>query len=141
MRRRRVAGVGGHPAAERQVQELVATCHAGLDSMSLQRAFVERLGAVVPVDAVFCASVDPATLLFTGAVTQEIPHHEASRFLANELLEDDVNKFRSLAHRRSPVDWLDRVTGAAAGRQRPLSGDHGADGPGRRAARRVPIRR
>jgi hypothetical protein len=80
--------------------------------MALQREVVQRLGRVLPLDAVFCASVDPASLLFTGAVVQEIPPEATPRFLANEFLEDDVNKFRTLANRRFPVDWLDRATGS-----------------------------
>lgn len=95
---------------DRAVRELVARCHDGLDATALKSEFVERLWGILPVDAVFCADVDPATLLFTGAVRREIPGEAASRFLANEFLEDDVNKFRTLATRRFPVDWLDRVT-------------------------------
>ncbi len=90
------------------MQDLVARCHAGLDVASLRAELVERLPDVLPVDAVFAASVDPATLLFTGAAVREIPSDATPRFLANEFLEDDVNKFRNLAGRRFPVDWLDR---------------------------------
>ena len=101
-----MAGAG----VERAAQRVVARCHAGLEPMALLREFVEGLGAILPVDAVFCATADPATLLFTGRLLHEIPADAAPRFLANELLEDDVNKFRTLATRRSPVEWLDRVT-------------------------------
>ena len=80
--------------------------------MSLQQELVDRLARILALDAVFCASVDPATLLFTSAVVQEIPPESTQRFLFNEFLEDDVNKFRALAHRRFPVDWLDHATGA-----------------------------
>ena len=60
--------VVGRPAARGEaVQALAARCYAGLDSMSLQRELVDFLGRNLAVDAVFCASVDPATLLFTGA--------------------------------------------------------------------------
>ncbi|HWC10145.1 MAG TPA: LuxR C-terminal-related transcriptional regulator [Acidimicrobiales bacterium] len=94
------------------MKELVARCHGGLDAMSLQGEFVDRLGRILPLEAVFCASVDPATLLFTSAVVEEIPRDSTPRFLANEFLEEDVNKFSTLAHRRFPVDWLDHATGA-----------------------------
>ena len=97
-------------ARELVARELVARCHAGLDAVTLKSEFVERLGALIPVDAVFCASVDPATLLFTGAVLHEIPVETTSRFLVNEFLEDDVNKFSALARRPVAVDWLDRAT-------------------------------
>lgn len=102
----RVAG------GERAVRDLVARCHAGLDQVSLQQELVDRLARVLAVDAVFCAAVDPATLLFTSAVVKEIPPESTQRFLINEFLEEDVNKFTTLAHRRFPVDWLDHATGA-----------------------------
>ncbi|MDP1821541.1 MAG: LuxR C-terminal-related transcriptional regulator [Acidimicrobiales bacterium] len=96
----------------RAVDALVARCHAGLDAATLQREVVQRLGRLLSADAVFCASVDPATLLFTGALSHEIPADATPRFLANEFFEDDVNKFRALAERRVPVDWLDHATGS-----------------------------
>jgi DNA-binding CsgD family transcriptional regulator len=85
-------------------------CYVGLDSGSLQAELLDGLQRMVPFDAAFCATADPATLLFTGAVLREIPSESTPRFLANEFLDDDVNKFRSLAGARSPVDWLDRAT-------------------------------
>lgn len=97
--------------AERVARRFSERCYAGLDGPSLQTEFLDVLQRIVPFDAAFCATVDPATLLFTGAVLREIPWEARPRFLANEFLEDDVNKFRSLATTRSPVDWLDRITG------------------------------
>jgi DNA-binding CsgD family transcriptional regulator len=97
---------GASPA----VVDLVGRCHAGLDAPSLLSEFTSRVGAVVPVDAVFCATVDPDTMLFTGSASREIPEDLAGRFLANELLEPDVNKFTALASSADPVDWLDRAT-------------------------------
>ena len=108
----RVVEMGRASVGDRAVRELVARCHAGLDSMALQSELVDRLGRIFALDAVFCASVDPATLLFTSAVLREIPPECTPRFLANEFFEDDVNKFTTLAHRRFPVDWLDHATGA-----------------------------
>ncbi len=108
---------------ERAVRNLVARCHVGLDATTLKTEFVERLGRILPLDAVFCAAVDPATLLFTSAILHEIATESASRFLANEFLADDVNKFTVLASRRFPVDWLDRATGndrAASARYREI---------------------
>jgi DNA-binding CsgD family transcriptional regulator len=101
----------GRSGADAALRELVARCYVGLDADTLRVDVADRLGAVVPVDALFFGCVDPATLLFTGMLTREIPRPLAARFLENELLEEDVNKFRSLTGRRSPVDWLDRVTG------------------------------
>lgn len=104
--------MGRASVRDRAVRELVARCHVGLDSMALHHEVVHRLRLLLPLDAVFCAGVDPATLLFTSAVLEEIPPESTPRFLANEFFEHDVNKFRTLAHRRFPVDWLDHATGA-----------------------------
>ena len=52
----------------RAEQEIVRLCHAGLDSRTLRVEALRRLRTVVPVDALFCATVDPATLLFTGSL-------------------------------------------------------------------------
>ena len=93
------------------LSDLVVRCHVGLDANSLISDVVGRLRRVLPVDAAFGAPVDPATLLFTGAVLWQIPPEVASQFLSNEYLEDDVNKFRRLASERSPVATLDRATG------------------------------
>ncbi len=104
--------MGRASVRDRAVRELVTRCHSGLDPMSLQSELVARLGRILSLEAVFCASVDPATLLFTSAVMHEIPPDLTPRFLANEFLEDDVNKFTTLARRRFPVDWLDHATKA-----------------------------
>ncbi len=97
--------------AERVVRRFSDRCYAGLDAPALEAEFLDTLQRIVSFDAAFCATVDPGTLLFTGAMLREISWETSSRFLANEFLEDDVNKFRSLATARSPVDWLDRITG------------------------------
>ncbi|HVL06610.1 MAG TPA: LuxR C-terminal-related transcriptional regulator [Acidimicrobiales bacterium] len=96
---------------DRAVSDLVARCHVGVDANSLISDVVARLRRVLTVDAAFGAPVDPATLLFTGAVLWQIPPEAASQFLSNEYLEDDVNKFRSLASERSPAATLDGATG------------------------------
>ena len=83
-----------HSAALRRTEQaIVRLCHEGLDSHTLRVEVLRRLRTVVPVDAAFCATVDPATLLFTGSMVEEIPEHATPAFLANEFLQDDVNKF------------------------------------------------
>ena len=102
----------GARRSAREATELVARCHAALDATALQVEVIGRLRRVLPFDAVFSSTVDPASLLFTGALAEEIPPEATPRFLANELLEEDVNKFRTLAGQRVPVESLDRVTRA-----------------------------
>src|SRR4029078_3109956 len=71
---------------------------------------LRRLRTVIPVDALFCATVDPATLLFTGSLVEEIPESATPAFLANEFLQDDVNKFVHLARAARPVQSLYAAT-------------------------------
>ena len=96
--------------ARRTQQEIVRLCHAGLDSHTLRVEVLRRLRKVVPVDALFCATVDPATLLFTGSVVEEIPEYATPAFLANEFMQDDVNKFVHLARAGQPVQGLYEAT-------------------------------
>jgi DNA-binding CsgD family transcriptional regulator len=97
-------------AARRTEQDIVRLCHAGLDSRALRVEALRRLRKLVPVDAAFAATVDPATLLFTGSVVEEIPEHATPAFLANEFLQDDVAKFVALARAERPVRGLYEAT-------------------------------
>jgi hypothetical protein len=97
-------------AGERAERELWRLSQAGLDARTFALAAIHRLRAAIPVDAFFWATADPSTLLFTGAVVDEIPEQLTPLFLANEFLQDDVNKFVQLARRRDPIDSLYRAT-------------------------------
>jgi DNA-binding CsgD family transcriptional regulator len=66
----------------------------------------------VPIDALWWATVDPATLLFTQAHSEEIPPEASPYFVENEFLHDDVNKWTELARDASGVRTL---VGATAG--------------------------
>jgi len=109
--------------AERAARQFSRRCYAGLDASSLQAELLDTLDRIVPFDAAFCATVDPEVAAVTGAMLREIPRDASARFLVNEFHEDDVNKFRSLATARSPVDWLDHATAgnrAASARYREI---------------------
>ncbi len=97
-------------AMRRTEQAIVRLAYAGLDARALRIEALRRLRAAVPVDAAFWATVDPATLLFTGSVVEEIPEFVTPAFLANEFLQDDVNKFVHLAHAARPVQSLYAAT-------------------------------
>jgi DNA-binding CsgD family transcriptional regulator len=71
---------------------------------------IKRLRAVIPIDASFFATADPATLLFTGSVADDILVSATPQFLVNEFLQDDVNKFRWLARNLPTVGNLDGAT-------------------------------
>lgn len=95
---------------QRRIDALVERCYAGLDAMTLGREVVRRLRPVVWVDAAFVATVDPATLLFTSAASEDPLIEAAPAFLANELGGRDVNRFTDLAAGPDPVRTLDQAT-------------------------------
>ena len=97
-------------SAERIWQEIVRLCHAGLDSRTFRVEAVRHLRKAIPVDVSFFATADPATLLFTSAVVDDVLARATARFLENEFLEDDSVKFARLARGRSPVDSLGLAT-------------------------------
>ncbi len=66
---------------------------------------------LVPIDAVFFATADPATLLVTGAFAEDPLTAATEQFLHNEFGHDDVNKFQSLATGDRHVATLDAATG------------------------------
>jgi DNA-binding CsgD family transcriptional regulator len=102
--------MNGSSSAERIRQEIIHLCHAGLDSRTFRIESVKRLKKAIPVDASFFATADPATLLFTGAVLDDVLTQATSQFLENELLKDDAVKFAQLARAYSPVDSLGAAT-------------------------------
>src|SRR5215210_3521454 len=96
---------GGRPA-ERVRQEIIRLSHSGLDSRTFRVEAVKRLRKAIPTDVSFFATADPATLLFTSAVRDDVLAQATPQFLEREFLEDDPVKFAQLARRRSPVDSL-----------------------------------
>jgi DNA-binding CsgD family transcriptional regulator len=83
---------------------------SGLDSRAFRHAALRHVRRVVPVDAVWFATADPATLLFTSAVVDDVLRPHALQFVQNEFLADDVNQFRRLARPGAIVSTLDRET-------------------------------
>jgi len=101
----------GSRSSERVRREIIRLSHAGLDSKTFRVEVVKQLRKAIPVDASFFATADPATLLFTGAVVDEVLAGAAGQFLENEFLRDDSVKFAGLARGTSPVDSLGAATG------------------------------
>jgi DNA-binding CsgD family transcriptional regulator len=100
----------GSRSAERVRQEVVRLCHAELDSRTFRVEVIRHLRKLIPVDASFFATADPATLLFTSAVVDDVLARGTTQFLENEFLKDDSVKFTRLARGRSPVDSLGAAT-------------------------------
>jgi DNA-binding CsgD family transcriptional regulator len=108
---RSVRGVISGPALENLVASVAETCRLGLEPDELRRRVLPRLRRAVPVDALWWASVDPATLLFTGPYREEIPADTGPYFVENEFLRDDANKWTELARDPGGVRTLLEATG------------------------------
>jgi DNA-binding CsgD family transcriptional regulator len=102
--------MGRGETAERTRREIIRLCHAGLYSRALRAEALRRLRAAVPFEASFFATADPATLLYTGAVREGMPPQATPRFVENEFLQEDVNKFARLARGPRPVSTLGAAT-------------------------------
>jgi GAF domain-containing protein len=93
----------------RRAEDLVRRCYAGLRGTAFQAEVMRAIHALLPVDAVFLATADPVTLLFTGVHAEDPLAGVADQFLSNEFGQDDVNKFQALA-RPGHVATLDSAT-------------------------------
>lgn len=98
-------------AAQRTLRELERLSAGGLDSLAFRHTALRKLRRAVPVDAAWFATADPATLLFTSAVVDDVLRPHAPRFLQNEFLGDDVNQFRALVRPGAIASTLDLETG------------------------------
>jgi DNA-binding CsgD family transcriptional regulator len=96
--------------AEQTRRELIRLCHAGIDSRTLRVEIMKRLRTVIPIDVSFFTTADPATLLFTGAVVDEVLARATPQFIENEFLQDDVNKFAWMARNNMQVGDLVQAT-------------------------------
>jgi DNA-binding CsgD family transcriptional regulator len=104
--------------AETARKDIVRLAHAGLDSAALRRAVAVRLRHVVPAVAYGFATVDPATMLLTGSVRENVPDVTVALLAANEYGQDDYNKFADLARRAVPVARLAAATRGELARSR-----------------------
>jgi hypothetical protein len=91
-------------------QSIMELCRLGLDAETLRSRLLPRLRRAVPVDGLWWATVDPATLLFTGTYQEEIPDRTKPYFLENEFIADDVNKWVEVARDPAGVRTLVQTT-------------------------------
>ena|SRR5215211_7438092 len=75
-------------SAERVSQEIVRLSHAGLDTRTFGIEAVKHLRKAIPTDVSFFATADPATLLFTSAVRDEVGHGCTQQCFHRLLLEE-----------------------------------------------------
>jgi hypothetical protein len=103
--------------ADQVRREMIQLCHAGLDSRTLRIELLKRLPSVIPIESSCFITADPATLLFTGSVVDELAS-ATPQLIENELLHDDVNKFTWLARSNLPVGDLAQATQGELSRSR-----------------------
>lgn len=90
--------------------DIVRLTGSGIDSRSMRSEVTERLRRVMPIDAVFFATCDPSTLLFTDVVADDLLLGLTPLFLRNEFLQNDVNQFRTIAAGAASAVTLDQAT-------------------------------
>ena len=97
--------------ADHAASKVVRACRSGLDADALRAAVLPRLRKAVPIDALWWAAADPATLLFTRSYREELPEESGPYFVENEFLRQDVNKWTELARDPAGVRTLMEATG------------------------------
>jgi hypothetical protein len=88
---------------------IIAVCHQGHPPERLKAEVLTRLRRVLPVDALWWATSDPATLLFTQAFREGIPDRMIPYFVENEFLGHDVNQWTDLAQDPAGIRTLTRA--------------------------------
>jgi DNA-binding CsgD family transcriptional regulator len=87
--------------------------HAGLDSFAYRERAIDNLRAVLPFDAAWWWSIDPASGLFTSGVFDPLPSDDGicGGVHSNESGLSDYNKFRVLARTTDKAGILSAATG------------------------------
>jgi DNA-binding CsgD family transcriptional regulator len=104
------------PALRNLTHAIADACRSGLDPEALRAAVLPRLRRVVPIDALWWATVDPATLLFTRPHRDNLPEEIGPYFVENEFLGEDANKWTDLARFRPGARTLLDATGGKLAR-------------------------
>src|SRR5262249_39673423 len=90
--------------------EIVRLSQEGVDWHWYCAKGKQTLRSIIPVDSSWFATADPESLLFTDSLVEDIPEAATPLFVANEFLQDDVNKWVRLAVKRSHVGSLASAT-------------------------------
>jgi len=99
----------------------VRVLHRPLDLADYFEAIELALGRVVPFDASCWLSLDPGTWLPTSHVSRLYGSQHFMALVANEYLEEDVNKFSTLALEPRPVGTMSTSTDGELRRSAPYS--------------------
>ncbi len=111
----------GWPSGEQRRRlrnDVLRLCARGLPARELLAELAGRLRRAVPYDGAYLATVDPANLLFTGVVVDDLPAELCHPYYVNELTEPDTLKFAELVRRRQPAGSLTVDTGGHPERSR-----------------------
>lgn len=107
----------GTAAAEQAHREVVRLAHRGFDLFTFLRRIEEQLRRVIDSEGAACFfTIDPATLLLTGHINEDLAQEDERRRAVNagvahnEYREEDVNNFASLATGSSRVGILAEAT-------------------------------
>src|SRR6185437_558739 len=99
-------------SVERVRDDLVRLLHRGADVREFSLAAGRMLTRAVPFDGVCVITMDPATLLPTGEVSEGgLPRSARPRMAEIEASERDFNAFAALAFSESPAAALSAATG------------------------------
>ena len=108
------------PALQNLTAAIAEACGSGLPPDALRAVVLPKLRRAVPIDALWWATADPMTLLFTQAHRDGLPEEIGPYFVQNEFLQDDANKWTHLARSRDGVRTLLAATAGELDTQRPL---------------------
>ncbi|AZK47881.1 helix-turn-helix transcriptional regulator [Paenibacillus lentus] len=91
-------------------QSIYRLFDAATTSRDFRKALIEQLRELLPFDAACCTTVDPETLLSTGAVTEMGIEAIHDHLFEYEYLREDFNKYELLVQEDIPVAILSMAT-------------------------------
>lgn len=94
-------------AVTKEISALETSPASGSDYREM---VIQLLRSVVPFDAACCTTVDPRTLLSTGAVTEHSVEKIHHLLFENEYQHEDFNKYTSLVQAGDPTATLSGAT-------------------------------
>jgi DNA-binding CsgD family transcriptional regulator len=105
------AYVGAHPSSRQTALAITRVCQTGGDAYEILGRVNDLVHRAVAYDGAAWFTVDPGTLLFTGAVVDSLPAATCHPFFEHELTDDSVLRFAVLAARGQRAAALYRATG------------------------------
>ncbi len=93
-----------------QFKQTIVQASVDRDTHSFRKKVLDKLRSVFSFDAACFTTIDPHTLLSTGALTDERVETIHSRLFESEYLTDDFNQYADLAKASEPVAALSLTT-------------------------------